>query len=151
MGFFVSSRVCVPKSWQGEALCSVFVGIFPCPSETWFCPSVLILLVFCFLPSSNDSTLTMRVKNSTKSYFYVMAGSETTLFCDFHPCFQLRRIVLIPLDSSYTNYTCVGSTCQVLNLNIQLRVLKTFFPWFVFIPPLCNMSSWLLGPPIAIS
>lgn len=87
--FFFSSRLCVPKSWQGEALCSVFVGIFLCPSETWFRPSILIFLVFCFLPSSNDSTLTMHVKNSTKNYFYVMAGSETTLFCNFHPCFQL--------------------------------------------------------------
>lgn len=37
--FFVSSSLCMPKSWQGEALCSVFVGIFPCPSESlfWLC------------------------------------------------------------------------------------------------------------------
>lgn len=33
---------------------------------------------------------------------------------------QLRHTVLAPLDSAYTNCTCVGSTCQVLNLSTQL-------------------------------
>lgn len=72
----------------------------------------------------------MHVRNSTKSYFYVMAGLETTLFCDLHPyssC-QLRYIVLTPLDSSYTGCTCVGSTCQILNLSARLGALKTLFP-----------------------
>lgn len=54
-----------------------------------FWKSVLIVLVFCFVPSSNNSTLTMHVRNSTKSYFYVLAGLETTLFCDLHPYLQL--------------------------------------------------------------
>lgn len=31
----------------------------------------------------------MHVKNSTKSYFCVMAGTETTLFCDLRPYSQL--------------------------------------------------------------
>lgn len=54
---------------------------------------------------------------------------------------QLRHTVPAPLDSGYTNCTCVGSTCRVLNLSTQLGVLKTLFPWFVFIPPLSSVSS----------
>lgn len=54
---------------------------------------------------------------------------------------QLRYIVLTPLDSSYTNCTCVGSTCQILNVSTQPEALKILFPWFVFIPPFCSVSS----------
>lgn len=106
-----------------------------------FWKSVLILLVFCFVPSSNNSTLTMYVKNSAKSYFYLMTGSNNSLLwlTSLLPAASwdiqclLHWIVVIQIVLVWA--APVKSSTQVLG------VLKTLSPWFVFIPPLGSVSS----------
>lgn len=106
-----------------------------------FWKSVLILLVFCFVPSSNNSTLTMYVKNSAKSYFYLMTGSNNSFLwltsllpaAGWDIQCLLHRIVVIQIVLVWA--APVKSSTQVL------RALKTLFLWFVFIPPLRSMSS----------
>lgn len=125
--FFLFPQVCACQSFDKVKPCVVYLlAYFLALLKVCFDFVGFLLCTFKQQFSFNNACEKLRkelllcdgwLRNNSFSVTYIPTSS----------C-QLRHIVLTPLDSGYTNCTCVGSTCQVLSLSTQAGVLRTLFP-----------------------